>query len=88
MFISFFGYIIHYLFNLLDEEFFTLQNEVLTELGGIIQQHLESRNAKSQEILSKLYDQVQRNSELTKKLSKIQSQTNSLHESVMGACMQ
>ena len=85
---TFFGYIIHYLFNLLDEEFFTLQNEVLTELGGIIQQHLESRNAKSQEILSKLYDQVQRNSELTKKLSKIQSQTNSLHESVMGACMQ
>mmetsp|Transcript_21533 Transcript_21533/g.27394 ORF Transcript_21533/g.27394 Transcript_21533/m.27394 type:complete len:93 (-) Transcript_21533:37-315(-) len=65
-------------------DFFSYQNDLLTELGCIIQKRMEASNMDLQQRLTELYQQVQQNATLTKKLRRIHIQTNSLHEAVVG----
>lgn len=65
-------------------EFFNFQNDLLSELGCIIQRKMESSDVKVQHQLGELYQKAQKNAELSKKLQRIRSQTNSLHEALVG----
>ena len=64
-------------------DLFHHQNELLSEFGMVLQRKMEDRQTEIQQLLGELFQQLQRNAALAKKLVFIQSQTSSLHDAVV-----